>query len=232
MRTGIFLGYAGGFKEAAEQVVALEQVGIDIALVAEAYSYDAISQLGYLAAKTSTIELGTGVVPIYTRTPVPAGDDGGRGGRLRLRGTLSPRHRHVRAAGRRGLPRRAVRCTAGAHPRGGRDLQAGVAAREGQLRRQVLPTSVTRRPRHGTGQAPEADQSPCTGTYSDHHRGTRTAERGAHRRDRRRLAARLLLPGEGRRGLGGRGAARRRRQTRSGTGPARRDGQRQPGHRR
>lgn len=69
MRTGIFLGYAGGFKEAAEQVVALEQVGIDIALVAEAYSYDAISQLGYLAAKTSTIELGTGVVPIYTRTP-------------------------------------------------------------------------------------------------------------------------------------------------------------------
>ncbi len=69
MRTGIFLNYAGGFREAAEQVVELEKLGVDIALVAEAYSYDAISQLGYLAAKTSTIELGTGVVPIYIRTP-------------------------------------------------------------------------------------------------------------------------------------------------------------------
>ena len=69
MRTGIFLSYAGGFREAADQVVELEKVGVDIALVPEAYSYDAISQLGYLAAKTSTIELGTGVVPIYVRTP-------------------------------------------------------------------------------------------------------------------------------------------------------------------
>src|ERR1700752_3673371 len=73
MRTGIFLSYADGgysnFAEAVEQVVELEKVGIDIALVAEAYSYDAISQLGFLAAKTSTIELGTGVVPIYIRTP-------------------------------------------------------------------------------------------------------------------------------------------------------------------
>lgn len=69
MRTGIFLSYAGEFKAAADQVVELEKVGVDIALVPEAYSYDAISQLGYLAAKTSTIELGSGVVPIYTRTP-------------------------------------------------------------------------------------------------------------------------------------------------------------------
>lgn len=69
MRTGIFLSYASGFREAANQVVELEKCGVDVALVAEAYSYDAISQLGYLAAKTSTIELGSGVVPIYTRTP-------------------------------------------------------------------------------------------------------------------------------------------------------------------
>ena len=69
MRTGIFLSYADGFREAAEEVVEFEKIGVDIALVAEAYSYDAVSQLGYLAAKTSTIELGTGVVPIYTRTP-------------------------------------------------------------------------------------------------------------------------------------------------------------------
>ncbi|WP_176562074.1 LLM class F420-dependent oxidoreductase [Mycolicibacterium palauense] len=96
MRTGIFLSYAGGFKEAADQVVHMEAAGVDIALVAEAYSYDAISQLGYLAAKTSTIELGTGVVPIYTRTPTllamtAAGLDYVSDGRFRLGiGTSGP----------------------------------------------------------------------------------------------------------------------------------------------
>jgi alkanesulfonate monooxygenase SsuD/methylene tetrahydromethanopterin reductase-like flavin-dependent oxidoreductase (luciferase family) len=61
MRLGITLNYSGGFKEAVDHVVELEKVGVDIALVAEAYSYDAVSQLGYLAAKTSTITLGSGI---------------------------------------------------------------------------------------------------------------------------------------------------------------------------
>ena len=69
MRIGLTLNYSGGFKEAVEHVVELEKIGADIVLVAEAYSYDAVSQLGYLAAKTGTIELGSGVFPIYTRTP-------------------------------------------------------------------------------------------------------------------------------------------------------------------
>lgn len=96
MRTGIFLSYSGGFREAAEQVVEFDRLGVDIALVAEAYSYDAISQLGYLAAKTSRIELGTGVVPIYTRTPTllamtAAGLDYVSDGRFRLGiGTSGP----------------------------------------------------------------------------------------------------------------------------------------------
>lgn len=96
MRTGIFLSYAGGFREAADQVVEFEKAGVDIALVAEAYSYDAVSQLGYLAAKTSTIELASGVVPIYTRTPAlmamtAAGLDYVSDGRFRLGlGTSGP----------------------------------------------------------------------------------------------------------------------------------------------
>src|ERR1700754_338059 len=96
VRTGIFLNYAGGFLEAVDQVVELEKVGVDIALVAEAYSYDAISQLGFLAAKTSRIELGTGVVPIYVRTPTllamtAAGLDYVSDGRFRLGiGTSGP----------------------------------------------------------------------------------------------------------------------------------------------
>jgi len=96
LRTGIFLSYADGFREAAEQVVEFEKRGVDVALVAEAYSFDAISQLGYLAAKTSTIELGTGVVPIYVRTPTllamtAAGLDYVSDGRFRLGiGTSGP----------------------------------------------------------------------------------------------------------------------------------------------
>jgi F420-dependent oxidoreductase-like protein len=96
MRTGIFLNYTDGFREAAEQVVEFEKRGVDIALVPEAYSFDAISQLGYLAAKTSTIELGSGVVPIYTRTPTllamtAAGVDYVSDGRFRLGiGTSGP----------------------------------------------------------------------------------------------------------------------------------------------
>jgi F420-dependent oxidoreductase-like protein len=96
MRTGIFLSYADGFLEAVDQVVELEKIGVDIALVAEAYSYDAISQLGFLAARTSTIELGTGVVPIYIRTPTllamtAAGLDYVSDGRFRLGiGTSGP----------------------------------------------------------------------------------------------------------------------------------------------
>jgi F420-dependent oxidoreductase-like protein len=96
MRTGIFLDYSGGFREAVEHIVVLEKAGVNIALVAEAYSYDAVSQLGYLAAKTSTIELGSGVFPIYTRTPTllamtAAGLDFVSDGRFRLGiGTSGP----------------------------------------------------------------------------------------------------------------------------------------------
>ena len=96
MRTGIFLSYAGGFREAADQVVEFEKRGVDIALVAEAYSFDAISQLGFLAARTSRIELASGVVPIYVRTPTllamtAAGLDYVSDGRFRLGiGTSGP----------------------------------------------------------------------------------------------------------------------------------------------
>ena len=96
MRTGIFLSYAGGFRETADHVAELEKMGVDIVLVAEAYSFDAVSQLGYLAAKTSTIELGSGILPIYTRTPAllamtAAGLDYVSDGRFRLGiGTSGP----------------------------------------------------------------------------------------------------------------------------------------------
>jgi len=69
MRLSMNLSYAGGFKESVQQVVDLERAGLDIVWVAEAYSFDAISQMGYLAAKTERIQIGSGIVNVYSRTP-------------------------------------------------------------------------------------------------------------------------------------------------------------------
>ncbi|UNQ36120.1 LLM class F420-dependent oxidoreductase [Prescottella equi] len=69
MRIGMGLNYSGGFAETVEEVADLERAGLDIVFVPEAYSFDAVSQIGYLAAKTSTVELASGIFQIYTRTP-------------------------------------------------------------------------------------------------------------------------------------------------------------------
>ena len=45
------ISYSDGFKQAADRVVELEKAGLDQVWIAEAYSFDAISQVGYLAAK-------------------------------------------------------------------------------------------------------------------------------------------------------------------------------------
>jgi F420-dependent oxidoreductase-like protein len=69
MRLSMQLSYAGGFKEAVDQVAALEKAGLDMVWVAEAYGYDAPSLMGYLAARTETVEIASGILPIYSRTP-------------------------------------------------------------------------------------------------------------------------------------------------------------------
>ena len=69
MRVGMFLNYAGGFREVADEVAELERGGVDLISVPEAYSFDAVSLLGFLAARTSTIKLASGILQLYTRTP-------------------------------------------------------------------------------------------------------------------------------------------------------------------
>jgi F420-dependent oxidoreductase-like protein len=68
MKLSMSINYSGGFKEAVQRVVDLEKAGLDVVWIAEAYSYDAISQVGYLAAKTERVEIGTGIVNVYSRT--------------------------------------------------------------------------------------------------------------------------------------------------------------------
>jgi len=69
MKLAMQLQYSGGFKESARQVSEYEKAGLDIVWVAEAYGFDAPSFMGYLAATTDTIQIGAGILPIYTRTP-------------------------------------------------------------------------------------------------------------------------------------------------------------------
>src|SRR4051794_27022028 len=69
MQISMQLSYAGGFSEAANQVAELEKAGLDLVWVAEAYGFDAPSLMGYLAAKTETVQIASGILPIYTRTP-------------------------------------------------------------------------------------------------------------------------------------------------------------------
>jgi F420-dependent oxidoreductase-like protein len=83
------IDYAGGYENSVTRVLELESAGLDVAWVAEAYSFDAVSYMGYLVAKTSTVQIGAGILPLYTRTPTllamtAAGLDSLSGGRFIL----------------------------------------------------------------------------------------------------------------------------------------------------
>ena len=53
----------------AEFVVEAERLGVTTVYIAEAWGTDALTPLAYLAARTTTIGLGTGIIQIGARTP-------------------------------------------------------------------------------------------------------------------------------------------------------------------
>ena len=69
MKLSVMLNYAGDVKAMADELGELEKAGLDCVWVAEAYSFDAISMMGYLAAKTERVEIGSAIVNVYSRTP-------------------------------------------------------------------------------------------------------------------------------------------------------------------
>lgn len=88
-RLGITVDYADDFATSATEVTDFERAGIDVVAVAEAYSFDAVSRLGYLAAITERVTLLSAILPIYSRTPAllamtAAGLDSVSGGRFEL----------------------------------------------------------------------------------------------------------------------------------------------------
>jgi F420-dependent oxidoreductase-like protein len=89
MRIGMHLNYAGGFSETVAELADYEQAGLDIVFVPEAYSFDAVSQLGFIAARTQRLQIASGILQLYSRTPAltamtAAGLDYVSGGRFTL----------------------------------------------------------------------------------------------------------------------------------------------------
>ncbi|MFC4784304.1 LLM class F420-dependent oxidoreductase [Nocardioides sp. MAHUQ-72] len=86
MKLSMPLIYAGNPRETADQVAGLEKAGLDTIWVAEPYGFDSPTLMGYLAAKTETVEIGAGILNVYSRTPgallqTAAGLDNVSGGR-------------------------------------------------------------------------------------------------------------------------------------------------------
>jgi F420-dependent oxidoreductase-like protein len=69
MKLSTQLAYNKSLVDTANDAVDLEKAGMDMVWVAEAYGFDAVSLMGYLAAVTDRVEIAAGILPIYTRTP-------------------------------------------------------------------------------------------------------------------------------------------------------------------
>ena len=71
VRLGLNLGYWGMGNDADNLALALaaETLGYSVVWAAEAYGSDAVTVLAYLAAQTTSIDLGSGIMQIPARTP-------------------------------------------------------------------------------------------------------------------------------------------------------------------
>ena len=190
----MFLSYAGGFAETVEELADFEKAGLDIVFVPEAYSFDAVSQLGFIAAKTQRMQIASGIFQLYSRTPAltamtAAGLDYVSGGRFMLGlGASGPQV----IEGWHGVPYDAPIGRA----REIIEICRMVWRRE-RLSYQGKYYTLPLRGRHRAGQAAQADQPPGPRADPDRAGRHRPEERGARRRAGRSLDADLLPAGEG-----------------------------------
>ena len=69
MKISTTLGFDGDPVRYARKAKDLESAGVDLVGSGEIYGFDLVSSLAYLAGQTTTLELMTGIIPIYSRTP-------------------------------------------------------------------------------------------------------------------------------------------------------------------
>jgi F420-dependent oxidoreductase-like protein len=90
MRLGASIGHgAGDPSDLAQRARDLEHAGVDILWTAELYGFDGVSLMGFLACATDRVQIGSSILPFYSRTPTlmamtAAGIDSLSGGRCIL----------------------------------------------------------------------------------------------------------------------------------------------------
>jgi alkanesulfonate monooxygenase SsuD/methylene tetrahydromethanopterin reductase-like flavin-dependent oxidoreductase (luciferase family) len=98
MSLGCFVSVGRSLEQAVERVRLAEELGYEAVYVTHLAGRESLTVLGHYAAHTERMRLGTGVVPIYTRTPATMAQtaatlDEASGGRLNL--GLGVSHRPV-----------------------------------------------------------------------------------------------------------------------------------------
>lgn len=63
------MSYAQGYVGATKEIVEMEKAGLNVVWVPEAYSFDGVSAMGYIAAKTEKVIIASGILNVYSRTP-------------------------------------------------------------------------------------------------------------------------------------------------------------------
>ena len=192
MRFGLNVGYSGA-RIALDMPLIKEadRLGFHSVWTAEAYGSDAVTPLAWIAAQTEQIHVATGIMQMPARTPAMTAMtattlDQLSGGRFLLGlGVSGPQVVEGWHGVPYGKPLVKTREYIDDRPQ---DLGARAAARAPG---RALPDPVPRPGRDRARQA--AEEHPARPADPDLHRRDRPEERRADRRDRRRLAADLLL---------------------------------------
>ena len=96
MKVGLLTSSEEPFAVTLRHLPDFEAAGLDRVFVPEAYTFDSVSRLGAVAVSTSAVEIATGIMNVYSRTPgliamTAAGLDAVSGGRFILGlGTSGP----------------------------------------------------------------------------------------------------------------------------------------------
>ncbi|MEM7340145.1 MAG: LLM class F420-dependent oxidoreductase [Actinomycetota bacterium] len=69
MRISTTIGFGGDPDRLAQQARDLESAGVDLLWGGEIYGFDLTSTLAFLAGATERVQLMTGIVPVYSRSP-------------------------------------------------------------------------------------------------------------------------------------------------------------------
>jgi F420-dependent oxidoreductase-like protein len=69
MKLGAVVGMRDNPESFTRHVQRLEEAGVGYLWAGEAYTADAVSTMGFLAAVTSRAQIGSAILPLYTRTP-------------------------------------------------------------------------------------------------------------------------------------------------------------------